>query len=185
MNDYLSNLVLRSSPGSEQNTTSLFHPRLPSLFESPGRAGEFSDATSIEQIEETITPSRTIFSPPDKQKFVKASQPDDTRLKPASNVSLNPMEPERNSLSAAIQKRGEFVPSSPKLSPLPTNNRSYSLSPRMDHSEKQEPTIQVHIGRIEVRAVTTSHPTSSKKSGAPSPNLTLEQYLRQRNEGKR
>jgi hypothetical protein len=183
MNDYLSNLAIRSLSVGEQNTTSLFHPRLPSLFESPGRAGEFSDATSIEQIEETIPPFRTIFSAPDNQKFVKDSQQVDAGLNFTSNVHLDPLVPEMNTHTAASQKHREFVSSYPKLNPLPVDSRPHSLSPQMDHREKQEPVIQVHIGRIEVRAVTASRPTSSKTSSAP--NLTLEQYLRQRNEGKR
>jgi hypothetical protein len=183
MNDYLGNLALRSSQGSEQNTASLFQPRLPSLFESPGRASEFSDATSLEQIEETITPSRTIFSAPDNHKLIKASQQVDAALNLTSNVHLDPLVPEMNTHTAASQKHREFVPSYPKLNQLPVDSRPRSLSPQMDHREKQQPVIQVHIGRIEVRAVTASHPTSSTLSSAP--NLTLEQYLRQRNEGKR
>lgn len=185
MNDYLSNLIRRSSLGGEQNTTSLFQPRLPSLFESPGRDGQFSDATSPEQISEVMAPSQTIFIAADKQKPVMASQQGEAGLTPSSNVPLATTEPEMNSRTVGKQQHREFVRSSPKLSQLPVSNRSHSLSPPIEHSEKRESIIQVHIGRIEVRAVTSSHPTGSKRSSSPSPNLTLEDYLRQRNEGKR
>jgi hypothetical protein len=49
---------------------------------------------------------------------------------------------------------------------------------------KTEPTIQVTIGRIEVRAV--MHQTSKpQQREAPKPKLSLDDYLRQRTEGKR
>jgi hypothetical protein len=47
----------------------------------------------------------------------------------------------------------------------------------------QPPTIQVHIGRIEVRA---TPPSPSPEKPRPQPSLTsLDDYLRQRNGGGR
>jgi hypothetical protein len=44
--------------------------------------------------------------------------------------------------------------------------------------------IKINIGRIEVKAITPPVPTRAKPS-RPSPRITLEDYLKQRNEGKR
>jgi hypothetical protein len=164
MSDYLSNLAVRNSHVREQNTSSLLRPRLPSLFESSGNDGQFSDSTPLEQTSESVEPSRTIWIPSELKTQQKDSAADAPVIEP--------------------QKHLDFAPLSTRLNPPPLSSRLHSLSTRMDHpTEKREQTIQVHIGRVEIRAVTASRPTSSKPSSAP--NLTLEQYLRQRNEGKR
>lgn len=49
----------------------------------------------------------------------------------------------------------------------------------------QTPTVHINIGRIEVRAVTQTAQSSAQKPAMPRPKLTLDEYLRQRNEGKR
>lgn len=52
-------------------------------------------------------------------------------------------------------------------------------------AEPATPTIQVTIGRVEVRAVTApTEPARARERKAP-PLLSLDQYLRQRNEGRR
>ena len=51
---------------------------------------------------------------------------------------------------------------------------------------KPAPTIQVTIGRIEVRAITLPAPPAPRfKPARPGPALSLDDYLKQRNEGKR
>ncbi len=47
------------------------------------------------------------------------------------------------------------------------------------------PTVHISIGRIDVRAVTAGAPPPARPSAAQRPKLTLDEYLRQRNEGKR
>jgi len=47
------------------------------------------------------------------------------------------------------------------------------------------PAIHVTIGRVEVRAVTPPAPAVKPRRAAPSPSLPLEEYLKQRNEGRR
>jgi hypothetical protein len=50
--------------------------------------------------------------------------------------------------------------------------------------DRATPTIRVTIGRIEVRAVFAPTPTAQRAT-PPSPKLSLDDYLRSRNEGKR
>jgi len=49
----------------------------------------------------------------------------------------------------------------------------------------QPPTVHIRIGRIEVRAVTQPPQSPARTPASPRPKLTLDEYLRQRNEGKR
>lgn len=50
----------------------------------------------------------------------------------------------------------------------------------------QEETIRVHIGRIDVRAVMAPSPASPpQRVTKPTPALGLNDYLKQRSEGKR
>jgi hypothetical protein len=47
------------------------------------------------------------------------------------------------------------------------------------------PTVRINIGRIEVRAVPAAPAPAARPPAPPQPKLTLDEYLRQRNEGKR
>lgn len=58
------------------------------------------------------------------------------------------------------------------------------VADRKDAQIPPEPTIQVTIGRIEVRAAPVS-PVPSKKQGLAAPMTSLDDYLRQRNGGRR
>ena|SRR5947209_13927536 len=62
--------------------------------------------------------------------------------------------------------------------------------PPMSRAEARElpsraPTIRITIGRIEVRAVTSSAPAERRAPARPKPMLSLEDYLQQRNGGRR
>jgi hypothetical protein len=51
-------------------------------------------------------------------------------------------------------------------------------------SEDKSPTVRIHIGRIEVRAVT--QPSPPVRASTPQrPKMTLDDYLHRRNEGRR
>jgi hypothetical protein len=54
--------------------------------------------------------------------------------------------------------------------------------PPAPHANPPEPTIQVTIGRIEVRAV-SSQAASSKQQGTASPVMSLNDYLHSRRGG--
>jgi hypothetical protein len=51
--------------------------------------------------------------------------------------------------------------------------------------ENTAPTIHIRIGRIEVRAVTQPAPQPAPRPVRQQPKLGLDDYLRQRSEGKR
>jgi hypothetical protein len=50
--------------------------------------------------------------------------------------------------------------------------------------EDREPTVHVTIGRIDVRAVLPDRPPA-RSAAPPEPQLTIEEYSRQRREGLR
>jgi hypothetical protein len=51
--------------------------------------------------------------------------------------------------------------------------------------EPRSTIVRINIGRIEVRAVHPAQPAATPRKIAPTPRLTLEEYAKQRNEGKR
>ncbi len=55
----------------------------------------------------------------------------------------------------------------------------------MGSAWSQPPTVHITIGRIEVRAVPAAQQASVQLPASKRPRLTLDEYLRQRNEGKR
>ncbi|MFZ3168357.1 MAG: hypothetical protein WA130_12130 [Candidatus Methanoperedens sp.] len=65
-----------------------------------------------------------------------------------------------------------------------THRRFRSQNVATPKSSSSTPTIQVTIGRIEVRAITPPV-APAQRSRAPSPTLSLNEYLKQRNGGQR
>lgn len=72
----------------------------------------------------------------------------------------------------------------PRVSPAPSflsQQASVDKLPReRDNPQASQPTIQVTIGRIEVRAVTTPPPQAPQARKKPQPSLSLDDYLKQR-----
>ncbi len=52
------------------------------------------------------------------------------------------------------------------------------------NSLTESPTIKVHIGRVEVRAIMPPSPPPKKEPGLRRPNLTLEEYMNKRDRGR-
>jgi len=50
---------------------------------------------------------------------------------------------------------------------------------------EQQPTIRITIGRVEVRAVQSPSSASARPAPRPAPSLSLDDYLKQRNEARR
>jgi hypothetical protein len=84
----------------------------------------------------------------------------------------------------------------PRLAPLPLQppsgpaqirgNRAQQVGGKTRDGENSGgTTVRVSIGRIEVRAVHPPQPASPPHKTPPQPKLSLEDYLRRRNEGKR
>jgi hypothetical protein len=183
MSDYLSNLVMRSAGAG--TASNVLHPRLPSLFETPNIEGQFPNVTSPNTLEPPIEPSQTIFSPLERASSIRAPQMEVSNPTQSLAIHLKPTKHDGDPLVGEQRKQLELAPSQSKLNPLPMSTSLPSVLTQLNHAEKRESIIQVHIGRVEVRAVTSSTPTNSKKTGSSSPKLTLDEYLRQRNEGKR
>jgi hypothetical protein len=58
------------------------------------------------------------------------------------------------------------------------------LKPREESNHAEPPVVRIHIGRIDVRAITPPPPQPASKPAPAQPRLTLDDYLRQR-EGRR
>jgi len=67
-------------------------------------------------------------------------------------------------------------PAEPHPRPAPANQSALAERPSRDVAE--EPTVRIHIGRIEVRAVTETNPPAPRPAPGPS---RLDAYLKARN----
>lgn len=65
-----------------------------------------------------------------------------------------------------------------------TNEAAANQTASTANGDQAAPTIRVTIGRIEVRAITQAAPPA-RRAATPEPKLSLEDYLRSRNGGKR
>ncbi|WP_320045523.1 hypothetical protein [uncultured Desulfobacter sp.] len=116
-----------------------------------------------------------------------------TKLPPAMDVPEEParlMPPEQVPVPDAVikpdlpQKRHEQF-SHQLLGGTKAARQPGSPHPLSAPSEPAQPTIQVTIGRVEVRAVTPPAPPARPPRPAPAPSLALDDYLKQRREGRR
>lgn len=105
-------------------------------------------------------------------------QPDPTLNSPSSTISQQRPRPADLSSNSDVS----VVIAQPRITPLVEGRRSMSA---LDHIENvtPQPTVQVTIGRIEVRAV-QSAPTASPRPRAAPPVMNLDDYLRQRSGGR-
>ncbi len=76
--------------------------------------------------------------------------------------------------------------------PVSPNTRNSSISqavpaarPQQNLVEQQLPPIKINIGRVDVRAIMPAAAPVVSHSARPKPALSLESYLKQREEGKR
>jgi len=77
----------------------------------------------------------------------------------------------------------EQIPSKAILQPMPlTKPVSHAAQPQPAPQERGETVVQVHIGRIEVRAVMPPTPVQPAQTSRAQPKMSLDEYLRQREE---
>jgi hypothetical protein len=106
---------------------------------------------------------------------------------PVSPAASRP-NPVRSQTSSSIvpalpQPDTSFRPMSGSV-PKPASTHQMPAS-RVEPVEA-ETTLHVHIGRIDVRAVTAPTPVqTAQRAPKPKPSLSLDDYLKQRSEGKR
>lgn len=93
--------------------------------------------------------------------------------------SIQPFTPD-NTAPNGVPNRRSVVPETPPG----LVNRPATFEPK-PFSDRQQiptpPTIKVTIGRIEVRAITTSAPPAARVATGPKPKQSLDEYLKQRN----
>ena len=68
---------------------------------------------------------------------------------------------------------------------VPISPAAPLVNSQHNHAEPQLPPIKINIGRVDVRAIMPAAPPSVPGSPRPKPALSLESYLKQREEGKR
>jgi hypothetical protein len=116
------------------------------------------------------------------------AEPASDERKQAAGPRLKAVTPSarKNDPAESSQARApRFIPVIPKLEPHhPTSQSENNMDTHTLPSGNQSPTVHIHIGRIEVRAVTQSSPPA--RAVVPNrPKMTLDEYLLRRNEGKR
>ena len=117
---------------------------------------------------EADDPSRRIHAAQELAKLAPAARPVSSDL-PAGLVSERAPALDSRTLTES-RKEGAPPPSASAI--MPTT-----------HGESAAPTIHVSIGRVEVRAITASPPQPRERKAPPL--RSLDQYLRDRNEGRR
>lgn len=102
----------------------------------------------------------------------------ETRV-PVEEFRLMPLQPRPVARDAAPSTVSPFSPASPDAhsqrytSPSPSGQRGNQ------HAEHAPRTVQVTIGRVEIRATVATAP--ARKTAARSPAMSLDEYLKQRN----
>ena len=76
-------------------------------------------------------------------------------------------------------------PRTTAMLPPPASHPLLSSTAPASQVEQQPPTVKITIGRIDVRAVMPPAQPAATSRGAAKPALSLEGYLKQREEGKR
>lgn len=94
----------------------------------------------------------------------------------AAKVGKNP---------AATEVASLFARHEPVIAPPAPQRGGQSESRGFERFTAVSPAIHVSIGRVEVRAVTAPAPRPSVPERRAAARLSLEQYLRERNEGRR
>ena len=91
-------------------------------------------------------------------------------------------------IDALIMGREAPIPDPPIFKPVPEASPGPAslrpAAPRPEPMIEPRPAVKIHIGRIDVWAVHQA-PAPRVKPVSPAPKMTLDDYLRQRNEGKR
>ena len=127
--------------------------------------------------------------PPAADKLEGQSIPKTSEFPPAPDLPETKLPPAMDAPDAEVKP--EWTPNRPRQFPrkFPREHKTIQM-PGSSHplsapSKPVQPTIQVTIGRVEVRAVTPPAPPAKPPRPAPAPSLALDDYLKQRREGRR
>jgi len=168
---------LRDSESVEKKPIQQFaHPQLTSISYEPVHPS-IADI-SLEDTNDDLRRSATIMSNTERNP-ARASVNDPHREKVTSEERT--IHPRVESVTA--HKVDSLVGSS-RTVPGRMDKSMNVLQPREESNHAEPPVVQIHIGRIEVRAITPSPSQPASKPAPAQPRMTLEDYLRQR-EGRR
>jgi len=191
MSDFLTNLAARSV-----GRAATIQPRLPSLFEPLADEASTSVELPHDPHAEQSRDSRTAM------KFSISHHEEASPAESGRGAQRSRSQPAPRASHAGIEEvpplfEETAIGLSGNTPPAPrrenTVSRAQPLKPASPAQilpspvkSKIAPTIQVTIGRIEVRAVQQSQPAPRPaKREKPQPRLTLDEYLLQRRQGKR
>ena len=212
MNDYLINLIARSldrAPAIQPRVPSVFEP---SDLGSEQSSGDASNPTGKHSAADVLTPAQRkpgellaqrrmsvlephtavtgMRRPPDNAPAIQPSRGQvrasghETHLSTDQGISEASPRPLSESPRSSRELIHATQPRPPVRSPvMPTHELSVgtSLQPA---NMTPAPVIRVTIGRIDVRAVLPPA-QSPRRITSTSPKLTLDEYLKQRNGGRR
>lgn len=125
--------------------------------------------------------SREVSAPADATPLLAPAR--DGTSTPASSATRRESAPAFKSKPAQVASPDRPQPASPAVLPMPQTPRATvqkPAAPRVSEAADQEPVVQIHIGRIEVRAVAPPAPASAARPAAAAPKVSLDEYLRNR-----
>lgn len=93
------------------------------------------------------------------------------------NVEERVVRPRMESLAA---NKAEGNSQSPRSAPGGGEKSMNRVLPHEESHQEEVPVVRIHIGRIEVRAITPAPAQPASKPAPAQPRLTLDDYLRQR-----
>lgn len=170
-----------------------------------------AESTLVHRSEENISiapSSQRGESPEIKPARARAEETQNARLNQSSGIEALPRTPEStlppaqlvnarpgltdpadqsrraNREPLVIRPRVTRIDESSSTTTTGTANESANQTANRATGDQAAPVIRVTIGRIDVRAVTQAAPPA-RRATPPAPKLTLEEYLRSRNGGKR
>ena len=171
----------RTEPARETAATAAASARVSEAPEQPTPAAEVTNRIVRPVVPENVGPIvRTV--PP---RVAVPNQPRATRQQTQAENFPGRTEPDRtaparNDRSVIIRVPERATPRHPSVA-----NAVLPPPPLNQPVEQPLPPIKINIGRVDVRAIMPAAPPPVSHAVRPKPALSLESYLKQREEGKR
>jgi len=157
------------------------HPILPAGTGTTER--RFGDVGSLRAREPGRTAGQPSAGPtPPPAPHQGETIPERGRAVPPAEPAVSPVD-FLSAAQAALQPAP--FPGVPSLAPATVRPAAAPAAFESMTDDRQAPIVQIHIGRIEVLASNPPGQPAVRPPASPRPKLSLDEYLRQRNEGKR
>jgi hypothetical protein len=144
----------------------------------PGTIHSFASIESLDESQSNTRRSAKVASPTERPS-VSDYKNDSHWMK--ENVEERVVRPRMESLAA---NKAEGNNHSPRSVPGGGEKSMNIVLPHEESQQEEAPVVRIHIGRIDVRAITQAPAQPASKPAPAQPRLTLDDYLRQR-EGRR